>query len=107
MTVRDDARTVLSTGSPSGSRLHKATYARDKRTGGYNIRISGPYPNRFAGKEVPVTTVKGGEHTEKLLRLLWSGIETSSEYGGTVGEAVALYSFEASPREDKQEELPF
>ena len=91
---------------PSGlKRKHRATYARDKKKGGYLIRVAGPYPERFAGREVPVTTMDGGEHLETLLRLIWSGVDTG-EYGGTAGERVSLYTFEAKPRED-QTELDF
>ena len=35
-------------------RSHKATYARDKRKGGYLIRVIGPNAAAFAGREVPV-----------------------------------------------------
>jgi hypothetical protein len=80
-------------------RLHKATYSKDKRTGGYNIRVSGPNASKFAGREVPVTVTSGGEHPEKLLKLLWAGIEKTSEFGGKIGEPVALYSFESKPKE--------
>lgn len=74
-------------------RQHKATYASDKRSGGYNIRIEGPNANAFAGREVPVTLRDGTEHPEKLVRVLWSGKDRES------GANVALYSFEAKPRE--------
>jgi hypothetical protein len=80
-------------------RKHKATYASDKRTGGYLVRVSGPYPEKFIGREVPVTTRMGAEHVEKLVKLVWTGKDQES------GEPVALYKFEAKPREDVQ--LPF
>lgn len=85
------------------TRLHKATYARDKKNGGYLIRVAGPYAAQFAGRNVPVNTIDGGEHDEKLTKLVWSGIEQSSEFGGKVGEPVALYTFEAKPKEPEQE----
>lgn len=80
------------------ARQHKATYARDKKTGGYLIRIAGPNANQFAGMEVPVTTISNEEHVEKLKNLVWSGVDTG-EYGGKKGEPVALYQFESQPRE--------
>jgi hypothetical protein len=86
----------------SEGRLHRATYARDKKKGGYLVRVSGPYANAFAGRTVPVTTLDGSEHDEKLLRLIWSGTDTG-EYGGTAGEPVSLYSFESRPRETADE----
>lgn len=83
-------------------RLHKATYATDKRKGGYLIRVAGPNASRFVGKEVPVTMKNGDEHNEKLVRLIWTGIDTEN------GENVALYAFEAKPREaTEQDDLPF
>ena len=82
-------------------RLHKATYSRDKKKGGYLVRISGPTANAFAGREVPVTMLDGSEHLEKLVRLIWTGADTG-EYGGTVGEPIALYTFESKPREETE-----
>jgi hypothetical protein len=72
---------------------HKATYAADKKKGGWLIRISGEYPEMFAGREVPVTMKSGESHSEVLVRLIWQGVDTES------GERVALYTFEAKPRE--------
>lgn len=86
---------------PTG-RLHKATYARDKKKGGYLIRVAGPTANAFVGREVPVTTLGGSEHMEKLTRLIWTGVDTG-EYGGKAGEPIALYAFEAKPREEPDE----
>lgn len=82
-------------------RLHKATYATDKRAGGYLIRVAGPNAERFVGREVPVTMKSGDEHTEKLVRLIWTGIDTES------GERVALYKFEAKPRVEDTEVTEF
>jgi len=81
-------------------RMHKATYARDKRKGGYLIRISGPHAGSFAGQDVPVTTMAGEEHDEKLTGLIWAGVDSKN------GEPVALYRFESKPRE-KVEEFEF
>jgi hypothetical protein len=76
--------------------LHRATYATDKRNGGYLIRVVGPYPEKFAGEEVPVTTKAGTVHAEKLIRLIWTGADLES------GERVALYKFESRPREEQE-----
>ena len=83
------------------SRQHRATYARDKRNGGYIIRVEGPNASRFAGRDVPVTTRNGEEHTETLDMLLWTGKDEQS------GKPVALYSFVSKPREDLNDEIPF
>lgn len=80
-------------------RQHRATYATDKRNGGYMVRVVGPYPERFAGREVPVNTKAGSEHVEKLTRLVWTGTDKET------GEKVALYKFEPKPQE--QEEIQF
>ena len=74
-------------------RLHKATYARDKKKGGYLIRVEGITASAFAGRTVPVTTRDGEEHEEKLTGLIWAGVDEQS------GKNVALYSFESKPRE--------
>jgi hypothetical protein len=79
-------------------RLHRATYARDKKKGGYLVRVAGPTAGAFAGREVPVTMLDKSEHMEKLVRLIWTGIDTG-EFGGTAGEPIALYTFESHPRE--------
>jgi hypothetical protein len=82
-------------------RKHRATYARDNRNGGYLIRVQGPYPEKFAGRDVPVVLKSGKEHDEKLDKLIWTGADKDT------GERVALYSFVAKPRDDGQEELAF
>jgi len=86
--------------TPGPARRHKATYATDKRAGGYLIRITGPQPEAFAGREVPVVTRGGQEHPERLVRLIWAGNDA------TTGEKVALYKFESRPRVT-QDEIPF
>lgn len=83
------------------ARAHKATYATDKRNGGYLIRVAGPNAGAFAGREVPVTTKAGDEHDEKLIRLIWTGVDKES------GETVALYKFESKPREESAELAEF
>lgn len=72
---------------------HRATYATDKRNGGYNIRVAGPDANMFAGRDVPVTMKDGTTHTERLERVVWSGKDNET------GENVALYKFLAKPKE--------
>lgn len=81
-------------------RLHYACYASDKRNGGWNVRVSGPAANTFAGKSVPVEQKNGSENVEELDRLLWSGPDQET------GELVGLYSFKPKPR-DKEDEIPF
>lgn len=73
-------------------RQHRATYSMDKTTGGYLIRVAGPFANRFAGREVPVTMKSGEEHQETLVRLIWTGKDKET------GENVALYRFQSKPR---------
>jgi hypothetical protein len=73
---------------------HRATYATDKRNGGYLIRVAGPYPEKFVGREIPVDTRGGETHMEKLVALVWAG--TDQETGGRV----ALYKFEKKERTD-------
>jgi hypothetical protein len=102
MAEKNSAETT--TVPPKAERKHRATYANDKRSGGYLVRVAGPYPNRFAGKEVPVTTKDGGEHIEKLLRLVWTGTD-NGEYGGKAGEPVSLYTFESRPRDVEETEF--
>lgn len=84
----------------NGKRLHKATYATDKRNWGYLIRVQGPNASKFSGRDVPVTMKSGDEHSEKLKRLVWAGKDQET------GENVALYQFEAKPRE-KTDEVSF
>lgn len=82
-------------------RAHKATYATDNRNGGYMIRVAGPNANRFAGREVPVTTKAGDEHTAKLEKLVWTGKDKES------GENVALYKFASKPKDSTESEFQF
>jgi hypothetical protein len=87
------------TPTPKQERKHRATYARDNKNGGYLIRVAGPYPEKFAGRDVPVVLKSGKEHNEKLAKLIWTGAD--AEAG-----RVALYTFEAKPR-DTQTEVAF
>lgn len=73
-------------------RAHRATFATDKRKGGYLIRVTGPNSNAFVGREVPVTLKNGNEEQHTLEKLIWSGKDNES------GEPVSLYAFAAKPR---------
>ena len=86
---------------PNAKRQHKATYARDKRNGGYLIRVEGPNAGRFINRQVPVVTRDDKEHNEKLTNLIWAGINQET------GSPVALYRFESKPRADFDDEIPF
>lgn len=81
------------------ARAHRATYARDKKKGGYLVRVEGPHASEFAGRTVPVTMKDGTEQTEKLEKLIWSGKDQES------GKPVALYAFVAKPKEEKEVEF--
>src|SRR5271166_4193047 len=95
-TVRQvEPETPVSAETPR-KRQHKATYATDRRKGGYIVRVAGPSAGMFSGREVPVTTKAGDEHVERLTKVLWSGKDSES------GENVALYAFEAKPRDIDQ-----
>lgn len=96
---------------PAKKRDHKATYANDKKKGGYLVRVIGPSAGEFAGRDVPVTTRDGQEHTEKLDKLVWSGIDAGMpakdgkpEMKGT-GLPAALYTFVSKPREKMDAEF--
>jgi hypothetical protein len=68
-------------------RQHRATYARDRKKGGYLVRVEGPYANRFSARKVPVTRKDTTEHEEELDQLIWSGKDKET------GKPVALYTF--------------
>lgn len=92
---------VEKSGTPA-KREHKATYARDKRKGGYLIRVIGPNAGKFAGREVPVTRMDDSESIEKLDALIWTGTDEDTS------RPVALYSFIARPKDNVPEDtLPF
>ena len=83
-------------------RQHRASYSRDKRNGGYIIRIEGPNAMRFAGREVPVTRKDFTESLEQLEDMIWCGNDQDT------GAPVALYHFVPRPRDtDEQDNLPF
>lgn len=99
---------------PAGKRLHKATFARDKRNpGSYLIRVEGPTAAAFAGRTVPVTRQDNSESMEKLTVAVWAGIDEGSPARDgkparpATGTPVALYHFEARERDDATDDLPF
>lgn len=81
-------------------REHKASFAKDSRNGGYNIRVQGPNANRFAGREVPVTRKDGSESIETLSDLFWSGVDWDEETQQGTREPIALYHFIQKPKAD-------
>lgn len=83
--------------STAGKRNHKAAYARDKRKGGYIIRVEGPKAGEFAGRTVPVTKKDGDESMEDLTDLIWTGNDTET------GKPVALYNFTPKVRGEEEE----
>lgn len=87
----------------AAKRLHKATFATDKRKpGGYLVRVQGPTASVFSGRDVPVTRKDNSESTETLAAVVWAGIDEET------GDPVALYRFIAKPREDEiADNLPF
>ena len=89
----------------STQRMHKATYARDKKKGGYLIRIIGPNAADFAGRKVPVTRMDNSEHEETLDALIWVGIDEGTEKFAGTGKPCALYSFVPHPRDEKEAEF--
>ena len=76
---------------------HRATYATDKRQGGYLIRVQGPQSNAFVGRTVPVILKAGGIQHEELERLIWTGKDEET------GQPVSLYKFKAKPKEPTEE----
>jgi len=83
-----NASTETPTAAPkSNGRAHRATFSRDKRNGGYLIRVEGPHAAEFSGETVPVTLRDGSEQSEELDTLIWAGNDQES------GKPVALYTF--------------
>lgn len=102
--MSNDKETVTLTPADAGvaaaaKRRHKATFCHDKRTGGYNIWVSGPDANLFEGRTVPVTRKDDTEEMVTLDELKWAG--TNPNGGGNA----AVYSFTAKPRDDKELEF--
>lgn len=94
---------------------HRATWARDRMNGGYNVRVVGPFANRFGSRKVkddagnesiiyrviPVTLKNGNTRDVKLGDVLWTGKDEDT------GKPVALYSHVPDTVEEEQSELPF
>lgn len=91
--------TAMAKEAVKSKRIHKASYAKDKKKGGYLIRVQGPNSNMFAGREVPVSMKSGDEQLETLGSLIWTGKDQDS------GENVTLYSFVAKPKEKVEAEF--
>jgi hypothetical protein len=80
-------------------RSHRATYSKDKRKGGYLVRVEGPHAAKFVDRKVPVTRRDGSETVEQLKGVLWTGADEES------GKPVALYEFEQKPRSEEGPEF--
>jgi hypothetical protein len=94
--------TVVKSGA---KRAHKATFATDKRNGGYLVRVIGPHANAFGGKIVPVVKRDDSETMEELGRVVWFGIDTGTEQQPGTGKPVALYTFIPKGRSEGDEPL--
>lgn len=82
------------------ARNHRATFSRDRRKGGYLVRVEGPHSNRFTDRTVPVTMRNGTEKDVTLRGLVWSGNDNES------GKPVSLYEFEKTI-EDTDDDVLF
>jgi len=87
--------------TPKAKRQHRATYSRDKRKGGYLVRVVGPKATEFVNREVPVTRNDGSESVERLLKLVHSGVDDGKVVAVDKGKNYALYTFEAKPHEEE------
>jgi hypothetical protein len=86
---------------PKEGRQHRASFSRDKNTGGFNIWVEGPSANKFAGKYVPVTLFDGTEQMEKCLKLTWTGISSLTD------KPAAVYTFLKKARPKKDDGVTF
>lgn len=93
----------------SGGRLHKATFATDKKNPGkYLIRVIGPNAGAFAGRAVPVIKKDDTETVETLTKCIWLGVDDGTAERPGSGEPAALYKFEEKPKEELDaDEIPF
>jgi len=82
-------------------RTHKASYAKDKRQGGYLIRVQGPKSNMFVGRTVPVSKKDSTDEDQiELIEIVWSGKDDDT------GAPVTLYKFKPKLKEDR-DSIPF
>jgi hypothetical protein len=84
-------------------RAHKANWQRDKKKGGYIVRVKGPHCTEFAGREVPVSGTSGDEQMVRLEKLIHSGTD-DGKFDNQPGP-YALYSYVPKPREVKEVEF--
>lgn len=92
----------------SNGRQHKATYAKDKYTGGWRIRVVGPHANRFAGRVVPVIKRDDSEENETLADLVWAGPDLDPDTKEPTGKGMAaIYNFTPKPKDEDSDEIPF
>jgi hypothetical protein len=93
---------------------HRATWAKDRRNGGYLVRVIGPNANRFGERRVDDGSKDGIIVRRKVPVTLKSGEQKMAELGGVVwtgkdedtGQPVALYTH-IPEQADEQDELPF
>ena len=86
---------------PKEGRQHRASFSRDKNTGGFNIWVEGPNATKFAGKYVPVTLFDGSEQMEKCIKLTWSGVSSLTD------KPAAVYTFMKKARAKKDDGVTF
>ena len=103
----------MAKGSTPGQ--HRATWARDRMNGGYNVRVVGPNANRFGERKVddgskdgvivrrtvPVTLKNGQTRDVTLGNVLWTGKDEET------GQPVALYNHIPDNAAEDQQEIPF
>jgi hypothetical protein len=90
--------------SPPKGRRHVATYTRIRgEPFKWFIRNVGPDAEKFSGRDLPVTTKSGEEHTEKVTKMIYNGIDKAT------GKNMAIYEFVAKPRDaaELNDEIPF
>lgn len=100
-------RDIMAKKETNGERRHKATYCKDKYTGGWTIRVVGPQANRFAGRIVPVKRADESEEQEQLKDLRWTGPDKDVRTGEETGLLAAIYNFEPKPKGEQDEEILF
>ena len=80
-------------------RAHRATYANDKRNGGYIVRVEGPHATKFSKRTVPVTRRDNTESLEELTTLIWGGTDETTKL------PIALYAFKRKAPTTEQVEF--